>query len=156
MSSNEFPPPSTKFFADFSVELGKPIEVGHTNRGNRRIIPVLGGTIKGDGWTGRVLPGGADYQVVLTPTMAELEARYVFETDGGDHVYVRNNCVRAGDAQAMARLIRGEANPGEIYFRCCPIYETSAKSLQWVNERMFIGSGTRLQDKMVLRVWELN
>jgi hypothetical protein len=39
------PPPSPQlnFFADFSVQVAQPQEVGRTARGLRRLIPILSG-----------------------------------------------------------------------------------------------------------------
>ena len=75
------PTPELKFFADLSVEVAKPIEVGQAIHGTRRLIPILGGSVTGNGWTARVLPGGADFQLIVNAQMAELDARYALETD---------------------------------------------------------------------------
>ena len=59
-------------------------------------------------------------------------------------------------AELMARLVRGEAvDPAQIYFRCCPSFETSAPALSWMGERMFIGTGARFPDAVTMRFWEL-
>ena len=71
------------------MQVDKPQEIGRTARGLRRLIPILGGEAIGDGWRARVLPGGADFQLVVSDTLAELDARYVLETDGGDMIYVQ-------------------------------------------------------------------
>ncbi|MDB5893729.1 MAG: hypothetical protein JWQ88_1260 [Rhodoferax sp.] len=148
--------PHFRFFADLQVEVGVPQEVGLTSRGHRRLIPILGGSATGDGWHARVLTGGADFQLIVTATMAELDARYVLETDGGDLVYVQNRAVRSGPAEAMARLARGEpVPPAEIYFKCSPSFETASPALAWTAERMFFGSGMRHPDKVVMRFFEL-
>ncbi|MEJ7928411.1 DUF3237 domain-containing protein [Ramlibacter sp. AN1015] len=145
-----------KFFADLSVQVGKPLEVGRTPRGVRRVIPITGGEVRGDGWTARVLPGGADYQVIVSDTLAELQAHYVMETDGGDLVYVRNHAIRRAPAEITARLVRGEAvDPSLVYFRCQPALETASASLGWVNERLFAGAGIRLPDRVVMSFYEL-
>ena len=47
---------------DLEVEVEAQIEVGETGNGLRRIIPIVGGTVSGR-VEGRVLPGGADYQL---------------------------------------------------------------------------------------------
>ena len=99
------PTPDLKFFADLSVEVAKPIEVGQTIHGTRRLIPILGGTVNGDGWTARVLPGGADFQLIVTDQMAELDARYALETDAGDVIYVQNHAIRTAAPEVMAKLI---------------------------------------------------
>jgi hypothetical protein len=152
----ELLPPDLQFFADVSVHVDRPQEVGRTARGVRRVIPILGGEVTGAGWRARVLPGGADFQLLVSDTLAELDARYVLETDAGELVYVQNRAVRSGPAALMARLVRGEpVDPSLIYFRCSPSFETASASLQWITERMFVGAGARHPDRVVMRFWQL-
>lgn len=148
--------PRFRFFADLRVEVGLPQDVGLTARGRRRLIPITGGTARGDGWQARVLPGGADFQLIVSDSLAELDARYVLETDGGDLVYVHNRALRSGPAEAMARLARGEpVDPAQVYFKCSPSFETASPSLAWTAERFFFGSGARHPDQVVMRFFEL-
>ena len=42
-----------------------------------------------------MLPGGADFQLIVSDTLAELDARYVLETDGGELIYVQNRAIRS-------------------------------------------------------------
>jgi hypothetical protein len=148
--------PQLKFFADVDVRVDKPQEVGDGPRGRRRLIPILGGEVKGEGWRARILPGGADFQLIVTQTLAELDARYVLETDAGELIYVVNRAVRSGPPELMAKLARGEpVDPAAIYFRCSPSFETASPSLAWINERMFVGGGVRHPDRVVLRFFEL-
>ena len=152
----DLPTPTLKFFADLAVRVDKPQEVGRGPRGVRRLIPILGGEATGNGWQARVLPGGADFQLLVSGTLAELDARYVMETDGGDLIYVQNRAVRSGPPELMARLARGEpVDPAQIYFRCSPSFETASASLGWINERMFVGSGVREPDRVLIRFFEL-
>lgn len=154
---NALATPSLVFFADLSVQVAAPQEVGMTAKGRRRLIPILGGTASGNGWTARVLPGGADFQLVVTDTLAELDARYCLETDAGELIYVQNRAVRTGPPALMARLVRGEpVDPVSIYFRCSPTFETASPALQWITERMFVGTGARYPDEVVMRFFELS
>jgi hypothetical protein len=74
------PPPSLEHLCDLAVTIAAPIEVGHTPAGLRRMIPITGGTVTGPQLNGRVLPGGADFQLILSQgTQAHLDARYVLE-----------------------------------------------------------------------------
>lgn len=149
---NALATPTLTFFADLSVQVAQPQEVGQTAHGRRRLIPILGGTAAGDGWSARVLPGGADFQLIIHDQMAELDARYCLETDGGDLIYVQNRAIRTGPPELMARLVRGEpVDPSQIYFRCSPTFETASPSLQWITERLFIGTGARHPDRVVMR-----
>jgi hypothetical protein len=148
--------PQLNFFADLSVKVDKPQEVGLTLHGMRRLIPIVGGTVQGHGWTGRVLPGGADFQLIVNERMAELDARYVVEADGGDLIYVQNRAVRTAAPEVMARLVRGElVDPASVYFRCSPSFETASPALAWISERLFIGTGVRLPDQVVMRFYEV-
>ena len=45
------------------VTLGPAVNLGQTAKGNRRYIPITGGTIEGPGVRGEVLPGGWDWQL---------------------------------------------------------------------------------------------
>jgi hypothetical protein len=62
-------PPKLIDTADLHVEVGEPIALGRSKDGLRRIVPIFGGTIAGDGWSGAVLAAGADFQVIGEPVM---------------------------------------------------------------------------------------
>ncbi len=144
--------PALDWFADLSVQVGRPQEVGHTVHGQRRLIPILGGMATGQGWTARVLPGGADFQLIVNPRLAELDARYTLETDAGDLIYVNNRAIRVAEPDLTQRLIRGEVvDPALIYFRCSPTFETASSALAWISERLFIGTGARHPDRVEMR-----
>jgi hypothetical protein len=152
----EFAPPPLKFFADASVVVAAPQVVGHGPRGLRRVIPILSGEFHGDGWHARVLAGGADFQLIVSETLTELDARYTLELDGGDLVFVQNRAIRSGPPELMAKIARGEpVDPAAIYFRCSPTFETASASLRWINERMFVGVGARFPDRVAMRFFEL-
>jgi hypothetical protein len=137
-------PLSLQHFVDLTVQVGPPVEVGTTARGRRRVIPIVGGSATGDGWTARVLPGGADYQSIVSDTLTQLEAHYVLELDAGDLVYVRNQGLRSAPAAVTAALARGEpVDPAQVYFRCTPAFETASPALRWINDRLFAGAGAR-------------
>ena len=149
--------PSLRLLADLSVEVGAPLEVGAVpTLGRRRLIPILGGSAHGPHWQGRILPGGADFQLIAGERVALLEARYVIETDAGDLIYVENRALRSGPPELLARLARGEpVDPASIYFRCAPRFEVSAPALHWMMERLFVGSGVRHPQQVLLRFFEL-
>ncbi len=144
-------PPALEHFCDLQVFVTPPIEAGEiiglNSRGRRRIIPITGGTMTGPHLQGRVLPGGADFQVVVSDTCADLDARYLIALDGeyaGEHIYVVNRALRRGSAEDVAKLVRGEpVDPARIYFRCAPTFEVSSPALKWLTESLFVGSAQR-------------
>jgi hypothetical protein len=154
------PEPRLRHFADLAVEVAAPQQVGAVAGGVRRVIPITGGTVAGDGWRGRVLAGGADFQLIVHPGRAELDARYVLELDGGDLVYVHNQAVRSGPPALMQAIARGEpvdaADAAQIYFRCQPRFETACTALAWINDHLFVGSGVRHPDRVVMRFHALD
>ncbi|MEY4345013.1 MAG: hypothetical protein RL032_845 [Pseudomonadota bacterium] len=153
---SSIPSPGLQWFADFSVQVAAPLEVGKTVHGVRRLIPILGGTAQGNGWSARVMPGGADFQLLLNDRLAELDARYVLEADGGDLIYVHNRAVRSAPPEVMARLVRGEiVDPQLVYFRCSPSFETASVSLAWISERLFVGTGVRHPDRVAMQFFEV-
>lgn len=150
------PAPELRFFADLSVQVAAPQEIGATPAGRRRVIAITGGEARGDGWTARVLPGGADFQLIVGDTLAQLDARYVLETDGGDLVFVQNKALRVATREVTGKLMRGEpVDPSEVYFRCFPSFETASPALSWINERFFVGSGVRRPDRVEISVFTL-
>jgi hypothetical protein len=70
-----------------NVTLGPSQRVGPSKRGNRNIIPITGGTLSGR-LAGKVLMGGADYQILSPP--ATIDAHYLWQTDDGEIIIVRN------------------------------------------------------------------
>ncbi|WP_278190026.1 DUF3237 family protein [Rhodococcoides fascians] len=103
--------PELIFVAHLSVTVGEPIDVGEVVDGHRRLVPILGGTVEGPLLSGRVLPGGADHQILRTPTLTELDARYALETDAGERIAVHNIGMRSGAEEDIDALVRGEHVP---------------------------------------------
>ena len=114
------------------------------------MVPILGGVVSGR-LQGRLLAGGADYQIIIGGTLARFDARYIIELPDGARIFVQNTAVRAARADITARLMRGESVPPEVvYFRCQPTFETGDARWQWLHERQFIGTGVRLPDTVLM------
>ena len=128
-------------------------DIGH---GVRRIIPIIGGEVKGERVNGKVLPFGADFQIIRPNELIELEAKYAFETDDGAVVYVENNGIRFGPVELLQKLKRGEpVDPKLIYFRTVPKFETGAEKYRWLMEHLFVGSAARHADRVVIDVHQV-
>jgi hypothetical protein len=153
---NDIATPGLSVVADLHVNVAQPIDVGQTPHGLRRIIPLLGGTVKGPRLNGRMIPGGADFQVWRSDKCTEIHARYVLETDAGALIYVENTGVRHGLPEAMDRLARGEpVDPALIYFRSVARFEASAPELAWLTRGIFLCSGARYPDRVLIRFFEV-
>ncbi|WP_458107350.1 DUF3237 domain-containing protein [Arthrobacter sp. R3-55] len=136
--------PALTFLATLNVKVGPALDIGMTPEGQRRVIPIVGGTVSGPCLQGRVLPAGADYQVQRDAGLTELDARYVVELEDGAMVYVHNQALRSGAAEDLNRLNSGEdVDPALIYFRCTPRFSTAAPELAWLNRVVTLGTGRR-------------
>ena len=153
------PTPILEPVADLTVHVATPIEAGAVtglnSRGRRRIIPITGGKVTGQ-LNGTVLPGGADFQLVVSDTCADLDARYLLRLDDGEHVFVMNRALRRGSVEDIAKLVRGEpVDPAAIYFRCAPTFEVSSPALAWLTESLFVGTGARFPDRVEMRFFRV-
>ena len=111
----------TKYVFTITARIGEVTSAGDIGTGVRRIIPIVGGEVKGDGINGKVCAFGADFQIIRPNELIELEAKYAFETDDGAVVYVENKGLRFGPVDLLQKLKRGEpVDPKLIYFRTVP------------------------------------
>jgi len=148
--------PQLERIADCHVEVGPPIDVGETPAGRRRLIPILGGQFFGPLLQGRVLPGGADTQLVVGPELVHLHARYVVETEHNELVYIENEGIRVASPELIARINRGETvDPALVYCRTRPRFETAAKSLAWLMTSTFVGTARRAPSYVELAIFRV-
>ena len=157
--STSLPAPALQHVLDLTVYVAAPIEAGSVtglnSRGKRRIIPITGGTVTGQ-VNGKILPGGADFQIVVSDTTTDLDARYMIELDNGEHIFMQNRALRRGSASDIAKLVRGEpVAPEAIYFRCVPTFEVSSPALAWLTQSIFVGTGARFPDRVQLSIFRL-
>jgi len=149
--------PVLEFFCTLNVKLDKPMVVGDTPHGTRRIIPIMGGEVKGPMINGTILSGGADWQILRSDGVAELEAHYQFKTDDGVLIYVKNIGVRVASPDISARIARGEkVEADQYYFRTSPRFEAPSGKYGWINDTLFICTGERTPDAVILKVWKVH
>ena len=138
------------------ITLAPPQDLGETPLGRRRIIGVTGGRFSGERLSGRVLAGGADWQVIRADGVADLDARYTLETSDGALIYVRNHGYRHGPAEVLHKLSRGEeVDPSLYYMRTTPLFETGDARYAWLNRIVCVASGARRPAAVELEVFEI-
>ena len=105
-----------------TVTLSPSQLVGPSKRGPRNIIPITGGELTGR-VTGKVLPGGADYQNLTPP--ATIDARYLWQTAAGEIIIVRN---------------------GGAFGSLVPTFEVRVDSpYAWLNTGLFLSSNPSMR-----------
>jgi hypothetical protein len=147
---------ATRYVFSLNIKVGAPVVAGDFGFGVRRVIPVLGGTVQGDGIRGTIHPGGADFQVIRPDGFTELEAKYTFALDDGAVIYIENIGIRFGPKEALDRIAKGEpVDPALIYFRSVPKFETGSAKYRWLMENLFVGVGSRHPDRVELDVHQV-
>ena len=140
------------------LQVDGPTTLGRGPAHDRRIGVITGGTFDGphEGLSGKVLPGGSDWQTVRTDGTWTLDVRLVLETEGGDLVGVTYGGYRRGPPETLARLARGEpVEPSEYYFRSTPLFETASERFAWLNGIVAVGIGHRFPDGPVYSLFEI-
>ena len=148
--------PELEFVFEVRAELGPALEIGQHPLGLRRIIPITGGIFEGPNVRGRVLPGGADWQLMRSDSLAEIDARYTLETDSGELIYVTNSGIRHGSPDIMKRIMAGETvHPSLYYFRTLPNFETAAPAWGWLMRSIFVCCGQRYPLEVRVQFWHV-
>ncbi|HET7889031.1 MAG TPA: DUF3237 domain-containing protein [Bradyrhizobium sp.] len=147
---------TTRYVFTITAEVAAITSAGDIGLGERRIIPIIGGEVKGAAVNGKVRAVGADFQIVRPDSSIELEARYAVETDDGAIIYVDNRGIRRGPVELVRKLNRGEAvDPALIYFRTVPRFETGAAKYRWLMQSLFVASAARHHDRVVIEVHQV-
>ena len=147
----------TNFAFEAKVLVDAPLVVGQSSAGLRRVVPITGGSFEGPRLRGRVVSGGADWQVVRADGVLVVEARYTLETDDRVLIMVTNKGVRHGPKDVIDRLTRGEAvAPSDYYFRTTAQFEAPNDSkYAWLNRPIFIGVAERQPNAAIIRFHEV-
>jgi hypothetical protein len=148
--------PKLEFIFAAQVTVDPALDLGDVAKGGRRIVPITGGEFSGPQLSGTVLSGGADWQILRSDGVAELEARYTLRTDDGALIYVRNHALRHGPADVVAALAAGRpVDPATYYFRGATFFETSAPRYAWIARHIVICTGEREVAGVRLRFYQM-
>lgn len=155
--------PGTEFLCGVSITLAEdaPLAVGASPWRNRRISDIVGGRFTGPRLNGIVRASGADWSEGGTASdggiATALDVRSVWQTEDGALIYVsyRGRLVIPAACVAAFRdpVARESLDPGEYYFRICPLFETAAPAYAWLNEIVAIGVGRRTADGVIYHVY---
>ena len=146
---------SFDFLIRLAVDVGEPVSMGPAPLGERRVVPILGGTFEGPGLRGEVLPG-ADWQIARRDGVLDIDAQYALREHGGGIVRVVSQGYRHGPSDVIAALARGEdADPAAYFFRTTMRFETGAPSLEWLNRTIAVATGQRRARQVLLDAYRV-
>jgi len=150
------PEPRLEHACDLSVALDPIREMGPGRAGQRRIIPIVGGTVSGPLLRGKLLNLGADWQTVFADGLAELDTRYAMETHDGATIEIVNYGLRHGPPEVLEAIMRGEEVSADSYYmRTHARLETGDARYDWVNRTLFMGVGARHLQQVHVRLYAI-
>jgi len=143
-AQNKDEAPQLEFAFEIKVTCDGAFTVGKTQKGDRIVIPITGGTFEGPNIKGKVLPGGADYQLAdREHGRTEIEAIYCIQTDDGVNIHVRNTGL----------ICTGKDG---FYFRAAPKFEAPNDSkYDWLNNSLFICQPGFGNGYISLKMWKV-
>ncbi len=99
-----------EFLCELRVELEQPPNiVGPTANGQRVIVYVKGGTVRGPKIYGEVLPGGGDWLTIRPDGVVILDVRALMRTDDGELICAYYRGVANYSPEVQQKLQSGEA-----------------------------------------------
>lgn len=142
---------------DISITVDPPHDFGVTPLGLRRIVPVTGGSFKGERLSGIVMPtAAADWILVRPDGSMHLDVRLILKTDDDEMIYMNYHGIRHSSPEVAKRIANKElVDPSEYYFRSAPIFETGAKKYAWINNIISVAVGTRVPTEVRYNVFEI-
>ncbi|MFY9513200.1 MAG: DUF3237 domain-containing protein [Rubrivivax sp.] len=150
------PPPPLLAMARVRCEVGALVSLGPAKYGERRYVPLGGGTVQGPELNGTLVEGGIDWQVARADGVLDIAAHYVIRTDDGALVEVQSEGLRHGPPEVMARLARGENVPREAYFfRTVVRFTTGAPAWLHLNRTLALAVGQREARLVLLDLYRI-
>ena len=150
------PPPALLPMTHIDCEVKALVTLGPGPYGERRYIPLGGGTVRGPELNGTLVEGGVDWQVARADGALEIAAHYVIRTDDGALVEVQSQGLRHGTPEIMARLAAGEPLPRDAYFfRTLVRFTTGAPAWAHLNKVMALAVGQREARAVLLDLYRI-
>jgi len=147
---------NTRLLMTMYVTVGTPLNIGAVPHGARRTVPLAGGTFAGPRLRGSVLPGGADWLLLRSDGVLEMDLRCTLRTDDGALISMVSSGLRHGPQDVIAALGRGEiVDPSTYYFRTMPRFETADPRYSFLNRVIAVASGDRRPEGPIYTVYEV-
>jgi len=150
------PPPALLPMARVRCEVGALVSLGPGKHGERRYVPLGGGSVTGPELNGTLVEGGIDWQVARADGVLDIAAHYVIRTTDGALVEVQSDGMRHGPPEVMAQLARGEAVPRDAYFfRTVVRFQTGAPQWLHLNRVLALACGQRDASQVLLDFYRI-
>ena len=130
----------SEFLMDMILETQPAVQVGA-----RTAVAVTGGTFEGPKLRGTIISPGADWPLVINPTLRILDVRTMLVTDDDQRIYMTYRGV----------IHTPPAGQGERYWRTVPIFETDSKKYEWLTQAVFVGVSFPVPQRVPYRIFQI-
>ena len=128
--------------------------VGDIGRGTRSIAEITGGTFEGEKLRGEVLSPAADWLVIDSTGMGQVDVRLTLATDDGSHIYMHYTGVLELNETVLTAVGGGaETDFGDNYFFVQPRFESGSEKYAWLNNTIAIAQGRFLPGAVQYQVY---
>ena len=149
-------PPALVPMTRVRCEVAALVSLGVAPYGERRYVPLGGGTVVGPELNGEIVAGGVDWQVHRADGVLDIAAHYVIRAVDGGLIEVRSDGMRHGPPAVMARLARGEAVArDEYFFRTVVRFSTGAPAWLHLNKVIALALGQRESRAVLLDFYRI-
>ncbi|KAJ5560676.1 hypothetical protein N7513_003075 [Penicillium frequentans] len=142
--------PQLEYSFTLCVDLDQPLDFGSTASGDRRFIPITGGSVSGPKLSGKIIPNsGGDWNAVRSDDVVHVYARYSIQADDGTMIGIINEGYGRASQKAMKTIFEDKdpssasmTNGGkDWYTRTIPKFEVSTdnEKFQWLVSSVFLG-----------------
>lgn len=146
--------PGLRHACRITARVDAVVSLGQAAHGERRFVPIVGGTVEGEEMRGEVLAGGVDWQLQRADGTLDIAAHYVLRMEDGALIEIQSKGFRHGPPEVMQRLAAGEpVASGEYYFRTAITFQTGAARWRHLNSALAIGRGARTAGAAVIDVF---
>jgi len=138
--------PTLKYAFTLNVDLSTPLNFGTTFNGDRRLIPIAGGTFEGPSIKGEILSGGGDWNAVRADGVVHVLAKYTLQTDDGYLIYITNEGYGRASQSDMETVFGDNPSAASLknegldwYTITSPRFEVAEGPHTWLTKAYFIG-----------------
>ncbi|MCV7055685.1 DUF3237 domain-containing protein [Mycolicibacterium gilvum] len=125
--------PALEHLLDIRIEF-EAVQIFDTPVGRRLTYVVRRGRCEGPRIAGDILPGGGDWIVYGTDSVARLDVRVTLRTDDGAYVHVSSTGRVQMDDAAAARFAAGELiRHDQMAAHSSPHFDTDDERYRWLN-----------------------
>ena len=134
-----------EFLCDIEADLSEPELIGQVPEGVRTTFYIEGGTFEGPLVRGKVKPVGADWLVMRSDGVGQLDVRVTLETDDGELIYVSYS--------GLVDIASGSIESARILTN--PVFRTASEKYSWLNKTFAVGVGSAEDQKVRYSIYRI-